>query len=136
MPSPPMLLLGLAVLGVLAATAGWLWLRVIGADLAVARRFAGAQGLSVADVLEMHEAPSRAVRVSGRIRSADPLHGADDERLVAFHRDVEVQMPGGRWRTIERLRETRSFELWDHAGSLALDPAGAREPLVTIPLVW
>ena len=41
-----------------------------------------------------------------------------------------------RWRTIERLREGRSFELWDHAGSLVVDPAEAAEPLITIPLVW
>jgi hypothetical protein len=54
---------------------------------------------------------------------------------VAFHRDVEVRI-GGAWRTVERLRETRSFDLWDHDGSLPLDPTRAAEPLITIPQVW
>ena len=69
--------------------------------------------------------PGRPVRVAGRIRCRDPLETGDGERLVAFHRDVEV-LAGGRWRSIERLRETRSFELWDHDGSLTLDPAAGR----------
>lgn len=34
------------------------------------------------------------------------------------------------------MRETRSFELWDHDGWLSIDPANAAEPLVTIPHVW
>ena len=75
------------------------------------------------------------MRVVGRIRCRDPLEAGEGERLVAFHRDVEV-MAGGRWRSVERLRETRSFELWDHDGSLTVDPAGAAEPLVAIPKVW
>ncbi len=45
-------------------------------------------------------------------------------------------MPGGGWRSIERLRETRSFELWDHDGSLQVDPAQAAEPLIVLPHVW
>jgi len=49
---------------------------------------------------------------------------------------VEVALPGGGWRSIERLRETRSFELWDHDGSLQVDPAQAAEPLVVLPHVW
>jgi hypothetical protein len=57
------------------------------------------------------------------------------ERLVAFHRDVEVRI-GGSWRSIERLRETRSFDLWDHDGSTTVDPAFAAEPLIVIPKVW
>jgi hypothetical protein len=73
--------------------------------------------------------------VSGRVRCRDPLELGGGERLVAFHRDVEVRA-GGTWRSIERLRETRSFELWDHDGSLTLDPAEAAEPLVVIPKVW
>ena len=72
--------------------------------------------------------PDRPVRVAGRIRCRDPLQTGDGERLVAFHRDVEV-LAGGRWRSVERLRETRSFELWDHDGSLTVDPAAAAEPL-------
>ena len=34
------------------------------------------------------------------------------------------------------MRETRSFELWDHDGSLSIDPARAADPLITIPKVW
>lgn len=34
------------------------------------------------------------------------------------------------------MRETRSFELWDHDGSLTLDPSGIAEPIITIPQVW
>jgi hypothetical protein len=37
---------------------------------------------------------------------------------------------------VERLRETRSFELWDHAGSVTIDPARTADPLVAIPKVW
>jgi hypothetical protein len=76
------------------------------------------------------------VRILGRIRCADPIVTAEDDRLVAFHRDVEVLVKGGQWRGIERLRETRSFELWDHDGSLTLDPAEAAEPLVVLPHLW
>ena len=57
------------------------------------------------------------------------------ERLVAYHRDVEVRI-GGTWRSIERLRETRSFDLWNHDGSLSVDPSMAAEPLIVIPKVW
>jgi hypothetical protein len=74
------------------------------------------------------------VRVAGRVRCRDPLV-TGDEQLVAFHRDVEV-LVGGRWRNVERLRESRSFDLWDHDGSLTIDPALAADPLVTIPKVW
>ncbi len=55
---------------------------------------------------------------------------------MAYHRDVEVQLPGVGWRSVERLRETRSFQLWDHDGSLTVDLARAAEPLVAIPAVW
>jgi hypothetical protein len=136
MPPITALLAGFALLGVLLVATGATWMRAMGADPTRARRLAGARGLAVADVLDLTEAPARPVRISGRIRCADPLVAPDDERLVAYHRDVAVRLPGGRWRTIERLRETRSFELWDHAGSLEVDPADAAEPLITIPLVW
>jgi E3 ubiquitin ligase len=76
------------------------------------------------------------VRVTGRVRCADPIVTPSADRLVALHRDVEVQLPSGGWRTIERLRETRDFELWDHAGALHIDPATAEEPLVVFPHVW
>ncbi len=135
---PPLFLvaLGLAVLGAALLVGGFAWMRLIGADPRTARRLAGARPLAVADVLDLEAAPERPIRLSGRIRCSDPLVAPDDERLVAFHRDVAVRMPDGRWRTIERIRAGRSFELWDHAGSLVLDPAEAAEPLITIPLVW
>ncbi len=136
MSEPSTLLLGLAVLGGLIGLAGFVWMRLSGADLAMARRLAGARGLAVADVLDLAASPPRAVRVAGRIRCADPLIGPDDEAMVAYHRDVAVRMPDGRWQTIERIREHRSFELWDHAGSLRLDPAEAAEPLITMPAIW
>jgi hypothetical protein len=80
--------------------------------------------------------PSRPVRVVGRVRCGDPIVTPQGDRLVAFHRDVEIELPGSRWQSIERLRETRSFELWDHDGWLTVDPAEAAEPLVVIPHVW
>lgn len=100
----------------------------------MARRLAGPREVKVGRLL-VDELPGRTVRVSGRIRCSDPLVTEDGERLIAFHRDVEVRI-GGRWRSLERLRETRSFDLWDHDGSLSVDPARAAEPLVTIPKVW
>ncbi|HLY35918.1 MAG TPA: hypothetical protein VKU35_04315 [Candidatus Limnocylindria bacterium] len=136
MPALPVLLVGCALLGVAMSAAALGWLRAIGAHLRTGRRLAGARELTVGDVLDLEGPLPRAVRVAGRIRCPDPLVAADGEQLVAYHRDVEVRLPGGRWRTVERLRETRSFELWDHAGSLAVDPARAAEPLISIPLVW
>ena len=111
-------------------------MRVIGANMTLGRRLAGAREIAVGEALRLEEPPLRPVRVSGRIRCLDPLVAPDGERLVAYHRDVEVRSATGGWRTIERLRETRSFELWDHAGSMSVDPTGAAEPLLTIPLVW
>lgn len=111
-------------------------MRVIGANMTLGRRLAGAREIAVGEALRLEEPPLRPVRVSGRIRCPDPLVAPDGERLVAYHRDVEVRSATGGWRTIERLREARSFELWDHAGSMSVDPTGAAEPLLTIPLVW
>lgn len=136
MPPLPLLLAGCALLGAAIVAIALGWLRAIGAHLGTGRRLAGARELTVADVLDLRSAPARPARVSGRIRCPDPLVAVDGEQLVAFHRDVEVRLPDGQWRTIERLRETRSFALWDHAGSLELDPAAAAEPLIGIPLVW
>lgn len=124
------------MLGAVLVAIGLAWMRLIGADPGRARRLAGARGLTPADVLDLEAAPERPVRVSGRIRCADPLVAPDDEELVAYHRDVSVRLPDGRWRTIEQIRESRSFELWDHAGSLTVDPASVAEPLISIPLVW
>ncbi len=136
MPTPPLLL---ALSGGILLLAGWLLVRASGAHVSIARRLAGATQMRVGEVLDAVAAgrlPPRPVRVAGRIRCADPLRFGDDERLVAFQRDVEVRLPGGRWQTIERIRETRSFEVWDHDGSLTLDPARAAEPLVVIPGRW
>ena len=128
-PLAAMLAGGLFVIG------GWLAIRSAGGRPGVARRFAGPPEVKVGHLLGPESIPDRAVRVSGRIRCRDPLEMGGGERLVAFHRDVEVRIDG-RWRTIERLRETRSFELWDHDGSITVDPAAAAEPLIVIPKVW
>jgi hypothetical protein len=115
---------------------GLLAIRRSGANPGMARRLAGAREWRVGDLIDAPSLPDRAVRIAGRIRCPDPILTDRDERLVALHRDVQVKPPGGQWRSIERIRETRGFELWDHDGSLPLDAAEAAEPLVTIPHVW
>ena len=125
----------LVLIGVVLAAASLVAVRVSGASPGRARRLAGPQEVRVGDLLGDDPLPERAVRVAGRIRCREPLDLGDGERLVAFHRDVEVRI-GDRWRSVERMRETRSFDLWDHDGSLPLDPALAAEPLVSIPAVW
>jgi hypothetical protein len=125
----------LVMAGVLLGAASVLALRWAQARPGIGRRLAGPPEVKVGRLLGDDELPARAVRVSGRIRCREPLDAGDGELLVCFHRDVEVRA-GGRWRSVERLRETRSFELWDHDGSLPLDPAFAAEPLITIPRVW
>lgn len=129
----------LALGGVLLLGLGLALIRRSGARPAIGRRLAGARQLRVGELLDLAPAdplPRRPVRVVGRIRCAEPIITSQDDRLVAFHRDVEVATPRGGWRSIERLRETRSFELWDHDGSLEVDPAQAVEPLVVLPHVW
>src|SRR5689334_14362684 len=101
MPPPSQVLLGAALLGLLVAVGALLWLRVIGADLRTARRLAGARQLTVAEALDLAASPGRPVRLSGRIRCTEPLVTEDGEGLVAYHRDVEVRLPGGRWRVVE-----------------------------------
>lgn len=133
--TPSVLFLLVALLGLLLAAGGTLVIRAAGARPGLARRLAGPPQVKVGSLDEPDAPRDRAVRVRGRIRCREPLNAAGGERLVAFHRDVEVRI-GGRWRTIERMRETRSFEMWDHDGSLTVDPAQAAEPLVTIPSVW
>jgi hypothetical protein len=133
MTDPALILLASAAVLVVA---GVLLIRSSGSQLAIGRRLAGATPLRVGNLLDRDALPSRPVRVAGRIRCPDPIVTDDDERLVALHRDVEVRLGDGRWRTIERLRETRGMELWDHDGSLPLDLAQAAEPLVAIPRVW
>ncbi|MEA2651886.1 MAG: hypothetical protein QOI85_1607 [Chloroflexota bacterium] len=132
--------LGLAFAIVLAvgltlAVASVIGLRSAGAHLAVARRLAGPPEVKVGRLLGVEALPKRAVRVVGRIRCREPLEMGGGEQLVAYHRDVEVRI-GAAWRSIERLRETRSFDLWDHDGSLSVDPSLAAEPLIVIPNVW
>lgn len=126
----------LAAAGLLAVGAGWAAIRASGGEPRMARRYAAAHEHRVGDLLDLEELPERPVRVVGRVRCADPIRTGDGDALVAYHRDVEVELPRRGWRTLERLRETRSFELWDHDGSLTIDPARAEEPLVAIPHVW
>jgi len=125
----------LLVGGLLLALASILILRSAGARPGMARRLAGPREVKVGQLLGDEELPDRPVRVIGRIRCREPLEMGGGERLVAFHRDVEVTI-GGAWRSIERLRETRSFELWDHDGSLTVDPSRAADPMIVIPKVW
>ena len=125
----------IATAGVVIVVGSWVALRTAGAQPALARRLAGPREVRVGRLLDATDLPERPVRIAGRIRCREPLESAEGERLVAFHRDVEV-IAGGRWRSVERLRETRSFEIWDHDGSLSVDPALAAEPLVSIPKVW
>jgi hypothetical protein len=133
---PPIwIFVALALSGVALVVTGLVGLRAVGARPTVARRLAGPPEVRVGRLADAGDRTGRPVRVSGRIRCRDPLDAGNGERLVAYHRDVEARI-GGRWRSIERLRETRSFELWDHDGSLTIDPALAAEPLVAIPKVW
>lgn len=131
---PPVVLF--LVAGAALAAGGVAAIRASGAEPRLARRLAGARQVRIGDLLGMQALPARPVRVAGRIRCPNPIVTEGDDRLVAFHRDVQVKPPGGSWRSIERIRETRGFELWDHDGSLSVDPALAAEPLVVIPHVW
>jgi hypothetical protein len=124
----------LVVAGLVVAGISLFVLRRSDAQPGRARRLAGPPEVKVGRLIDA-DLPERTVRVTGRIRCRDPLEMGGGERLVAFHRDVEVRA-GGRWRSIERLRETRSFELWDHDGSITVDPARVDEPLIVIPSVW
>jgi hypothetical protein len=124
------------ILGVVLVVAGVSLGRRSGARISLGRRLAGAREHRVGDLQDLSPLPSRPVRVVGRIRCADPIVTARDDRLVALHRDVDVQLPDGSWRTIERLRMSRGFDLWDHDGSLPIDARQAAEPLVTLPHVW
>ena len=127
----PLVLAGLGAALVVGSVAA---IRATGAEPRLARSLAGPREVRVGRLGE-GEPSDRPVRVVGRIRCREPLEMGGGERLVAFHRDVEVRI-GGRWRSVERIRETRSFELWDHDGSLVVDPARAAEPLIVIPKVW
>ncbi|MEO8251150.1 MAG: hypothetical protein ABI978_00590 [Chloroflexota bacterium] len=139
MPPVSTLPIWLTLFGLALLTGGLALVRRSGARPGMARRLAGARQVRVGELLDIgvgDPLPRRPVRVLGRIRCGEPIVTGQDDRLVAFHRDVEVAAPKGDWRNIQRLRETRSFELWDHDGSLTLDPAAAAEPLVVLPHVW
>lgn len=122
--------------GLLVVLLAGLGLRAAGPDLRTARRLAAPAEVRVGALLDGSHPRVRTVRVSGRIRCRDPLHAGGGERLVVYHRDVEVLLDGIGWRSLERVREARSFELWDHDGSLTIDPSTVAEPLLTIPSVW
>lgn len=120
----------------MAAGGGLIAIRRSGAEQGIARRLAGARQVRLSELFSMTDLPTRPVRIAGRIRCPDPILGTRGERLVARHRDVQVRPNGRGWRSIERIRESRGFELWDHGGSLPVDPSQAAEPLVVIPHVW
>jgi hypothetical protein len=131
--------LWLALSGLILLGLGIALIRRSGARPTMGRRLAGAREVRVGELLDLSSSdplPRRPVRVIGRIRCTEPIVTGQEDRLVAFHRDVEVAGARGEWRGIERMRETRSFELWDHDGSLLVDPALAAEPLVVLPHVW
>jgi hypothetical protein len=131
--------IALTISGAIVLAAGWLAIRRAGARPGPARRLAGAREVRVGklhDINVTRSLPGRPVRVVGRVRCSDPIVTPQGDRLVAFHRDVEIELPRVGWRSIERLRETRSFELWDHDGWLTVDPVDAAEPLVVLPHVW
>lgn len=136
MPGSLSLPLAVLLIGLLLVVAGGVALRRSGARAGIGSRLAAAREVRLGDLLTEDPPPARPVRVVGRIRCADPILTPQGDRLVAFQRDVEVLLARGGWRTIERRRETRGFELWDHGGSLSIDPATAAEPLVVIPHVW
>lgn len=130
--------LALAI-GVALLAGGLAAIRSSGARPGIGRRLAGARQVAVGTLLDPDVAaslPRRPVRTAGRIRCPEPFVTPDGDRLVAYHRDVEVALPDGNWRNIERLRETRSFELWDHDGWMTVDPAQAAEPLLVLPRIW
>src|SRR3989304_2233752 len=80
----------------LVAAAGWVLLRAWGAGPGMAGRLGGAREIKVGRLLDIgpdDDLPRRPVRVVGRIRCGDPIVTAEDDRLVAVHRDVEVPLP-------------------------------------------
>jgi len=126
-------------LGALGAVAGVALIRASGANTGAGRRLAGARGMTLRDLqglAERDELPRAAVRVEGRVRCANPIVTATGERLALLHRDVELRSPDGRWRTIERVRDTRAVDLWERSASVRLDLAEMAEPLIAIPHVW
>jgi hypothetical protein len=132
----PLVLAGLAVA---AIAGGALLVRASGADSRTGRRLAGARPTSIPDLraaVERGSVPSGPVRLEGRVRCADPIHTPAGDRVALLHRDVEVELADGQWRTIERLRDSRPIDLWERTASVPLDLAEVREPLITIPHLW
>ena len=107
MPPLPVILFGCALLGAVLLASGALWLRAIGAQMGLGRRLAGAREITVGDAAGLTQAPSRPLRITGRIRCPDPLVAPDGERLVAYHRDVDVRSPKGGWRSEEAPSRSR-----------------------------
>jgi hypothetical protein len=129
----------LAVAGLVAAGVGAALIRSSGADTRAGRRLAGAPAARLGDLQDLatrDRLPSGLVRIEGRVRCANPLVLPSGDRLAALHRDVEVELPDGQWRLIERVREARAIDLWERAASVPLDLANLAEPLITIPQVW
>ena len=122
------------------AIAGGAWLiRSSGARTGMGRRLAAARTIPLAELTQLAAGgalPAEPIRIEGRVRCADAIQTPDGDRLAALHRDVEVALPDGRWRTIERVRDVRGVDLWERASSVRLDLGGAAEPLITIPQVW
>ena len=132
----PLIVLAIGGLGTLAGIA---LIRASGANTSAGRRLAGARGMALRELHELAERddlPRTPVRIEGRVRCADPIETPTGERLALLHRDLELQSPDGRWRTIERVRDARLVDLWQRSASVRLDLARVAEPLIAIPLVW
>jgi hypothetical protein len=131
-------LLAMAV-GGLGVVLGTLLVRSSGADTRAGRRLAGARAVALGDLRDLAQRdalPPGPIRVHGRVRCANPIVTVDGDQLALHHRDVELQLPGGQWRTVERLRDVRPIDLWERTASVPLDLAQLAEPLIAIPEVW
>ena len=129
----------LAGFGATTAVIGVALVRSSGADVRTGRRLAGAPAHALVELAERARAdrlPRGPVRVGGRIRCANPILTADGDRLAALHRDVEVRLPEGGWRTIEHLRQARPTSVWERTASVTIDLGQVAEPLIAIPHVW
>jgi hypothetical protein len=132
----PLLAVAVGLVGVLLGT---LLVRSSGANTRTGRRLAGARAAGLGDLhhlAQRNALPTGQVRVHGRVRCANPIVTPDGDQLALLHRDVELQLPGGQWRVVERLREVRPIDLWDRMASVPLDLARLAEPLIAIPEVW
>lgn len=129
----------LAAAGLVATGVGAALIRSSGADTRAGRRLAGAHAAAIRDLQELaaqDRLPPGPVRIEGRVRCVNPLVLPSGDRLAALHRDVEVELPDGRWRVIERVRDSRAIDLWERTVSVPLDLSRLAEPIITIPEVW